>query len=497
MFAALGLLPAVQIGPWWYSSPDSACYLSIARTLWSDEGPRSLGNPFLFYPLGYPLLLSPAYLFGERPFAAIGVVQWLAAMIAAAGIYRWALRFGPPVAWFAVTFTVAHACFGLYYRSPLSEISFLAAFYWGAVVLDRVRTAETGRSRLGWAIGGTLLILAACQMRPNGITLAPGFAVALVVQAWRSRRENPPFAGGGDERRDGELERMRGTAMTVRSALAYGLIIGVIAAAVFVGARRIDDQRAIAAGGVTQLDYMTKVQPAGVTGSYVDRSVEGVRIQLLENLRVVIPGALKTHVKAGQWAKPNTWLSMLVSIPLAVGLLRLLARSVDVMLWTAVFYLGLNVIWCGDQGGRYTLPILPVIAVSIWECAVARRPRMARWIPVFVALHAAAGLGYWLAIDLPRTREANARWADIDALAAQIDHDRDRVAVAGIPGPDANLWRLSLDRQVHDWQIDSAAARAEVRWLVTYDQTEPPPYFEPVAMRGPYHLHHRAIPIPP
>jgi hypothetical protein len=488
-FAALGLLLAVQIGPWWYSSPDSAQYLSIARTLWSDEGPRSLGSPFLFYPLGYPMLLSPTFLFGERPFMAIGVVQWILAMVMAAGIYRWALRFGRPVAWFAAALTTVHACFGLYYRCPLSEAAFMAALYWGVVVLDRVRTASTGRERLVAAIGGALLILAACQLRPNGIMMAPGFAAALVVHAWRARRVGERRRDGETERqRDGTTEGLKESSLTLTKALGYGLVVGVIASAVFLAARRIDDHRAQTARGTTYWDYLTKIQPTGE--SPLDRAVEGVRIQCLEVLRLVVPGALKTHVEAEGWGKPNTWVSIVVSMPILLGFILLLRRDGDVMLWTTVFYLGLNVLWAADQGGRYTLPLLPVIAVSLWRIAADGRPRVARWMPAVVALHAAVGVAYWLGIDLPRTREANARWVEIDALAAAVDHDRDRVALFEVPIIDFNLWRSSLDRQVHDWRLDSSAAREEVRWLVTRGSA-PPPEFEPVATRGAYQLHRR------
>ena len=70
-FPLVALFLAVQVGPWWYTSPDSSCYLSIARSFSRDDGPRNLGNRFLFYPPGYPLLLAPTFAFGDRPFAAI------------------------------------------------------------------------------------------------------------------------------------------------------------------------------------------------------------------------------------------------------------------------------------------------------------------------------------------------------------------------------------------------------------------------------------------
>ncbi len=464
-FLLVALFLAVQVGPWWYTSPDSSCYLSIARSFGGDDGPRNLGNRFLFYPPGYPLLLAPTFALGERPFVAIGMVQWSAALLLTAGLYRWARPLGATAAMFTVLVSCCHSAFAIYYRRPLSEIAFMTTMVWCALVLDRVRTSTAAGTRWVAAIGGTLLLAAACQIRPNGILLAPGFAAALAVQA----------------RRDG-----RG----MRQALLVGGGVGLVTAAVFLTGRALDDARAAVDRGVTYWDYLTKIQPTG--GTLFDRAVEGLRIQMLEFLRLVVPGMLKTHVRAEGWTNANTLLSIVVSLPVVVGWRRLAVVRGDVLAWTAPFFVGLNVLWSADQGGRYTLPMLPVIAASLWLLGEKLRLPLRRLALPIVAVHATLALGYWLSIDLPRTRAANAHWPTIDALAERIDRDRDRVAVRNFGNDEVNLLRLTLDRQVYDWDLDASAGRVEIRWLLSSLETALPPGFEPVAKIGPFRLARRS-----
>lgn len=461
----VGILLLVQIGPWFYTAPDSVCYLSIARSFWEPDGPRSLGNRFLFYPPGYPLLLAPAFLVDDRPFAVIGCLQVALAIVMAIGIYRWALPLGREVAVFAVLVTVGHACFGLYFRRPLSETAFMAELFWSGIVLNRACAASEFRRQSLWAVAATLSIVATCQLRPNGIVLAPGFVAAL---AWQARH---------DRRR-------------LRNAVLIGGAVCLVAVGLFLGGRALDDARAATDRGVTYWDYLTKIQPTGET--IIDRATEGMRIQMLEFLRLAIPGALKTHAKSGDWGSANTWLSIAVTLPLLVGWLRLMRIRPDALAWTMPFYLGLNVLWSADQGGRYTLPIWPIAAVGLWLIVDRSRLPMRRLLVPVVMLHVAVAVGYWLAIDLPRTRAANDAWPNIDRLAAAIDADRDRVASLNLTGDELNLLRLSLDRQVHDWQLDAAAGRPSIVWVAGPATAEQPPGFAPVADAGPLRLWRRS-----
>ena len=102
----------VQISPWWYATPDSSAqYQSIARKLWTEGGPTAFGSKHLFFSLGYPLTIAPAFLISERPFLWIGLVHWLLAMLLWVGIYRWARPLGIG-ALFTTLFTLWHVHYG-------------------------------------------------------------------------------------------------------------------------------------------------------------------------------------------------------------------------------------------------------------------------------------------------------------------------------------------------------------------------------------------------
>src|ERR1700678_4108391 len=85
--AALALLFAIQINPWLYPSEDGCLYLQTVHSFLSVEHFASFR---CLVPPGYPLLIAPAFLFGDRPFLAVSIVSWLLAVATIAGVYVWA-----------------------------------------------------------------------------------------------------------------------------------------------------------------------------------------------------------------------------------------------------------------------------------------------------------------------------------------------------------------------------------------------------------------------
>ena len=86
----LALLLAAQIRPWWFPQVDGRSFLSMARSLAVEGQMRNLGRAHLWFFPGYSLLLSPLYLFGQRPFLLISVFQWTSAILFMIGVYWWA-----------------------------------------------------------------------------------------------------------------------------------------------------------------------------------------------------------------------------------------------------------------------------------------------------------------------------------------------------------------------------------------------------------------------
>jgi hypothetical protein len=65
----------IQINAWWYPTPDSVAYLSIARSIATGHGVRNLGYAQIAYPPGYPLLMSLAFKVQSLPFLTISMMN--------------------------------------------------------------------------------------------------------------------------------------------------------------------------------------------------------------------------------------------------------------------------------------------------------------------------------------------------------------------------------------------------------------------------------------
>lgn len=475
LFAA-ALITALQIGPWWYASPDGTSYMSIARTLWSSDGPANLGNRQLYFSLGYPTLISPVFWFVDRPFIALGVVNWLLTLGVLWGAYRWARAWGPAAALVASVPTVVHALYGISQRRPLSETAFTAAMVWTVIVLDGVRTAETVRRRLACALGGTVLLTIACLTRPNGVMLIPGFGLAMVAAAW------------GDRRR------------VLRAVLVAGLIGGV-AAGVFFTARRLDDRQAVGGTSYTYWDQLFK--PVTSDKSLIARIPEGTLIQMCDLYRVVVPGMYKSRSKSDSPLHVNTLVALIVTAVVVVGWLQMVRGRGDVWTWTFPCYLALNIVWGADVGTRYTVPVMPVVWVAFWLGLVRLVPRAASWTVLPAASHAVVGLAAWLAIDLPRTRELNRHWGDAAALCAQIDREQQTVGSWGLTPEQTQFFRYLLDRDVSPTAGDAmfhrhvptsvgtvvaSSAAVQPDWVVAAAESATPSGYVERAVAGPYRL---------
>ena len=129
------VLLAVQIGPWWLPTPDASAYMSIARNLAHGHGLRNLGSRHLGYPPGYPALLSPVFLAGERPLLLLAVQQWLLAVGLTVGIYVWVRRIVPEAAAALAALAMINSGLWIHYRRTLTEVAFTCTLVWTANAL--------------------------------------------------------------------------------------------------------------------------------------------------------------------------------------------------------------------------------------------------------------------------------------------------------------------------------------------------------------------------
>ena len=95
-----------------------------------------MDSPVLWFPPGYPLLLSPLFCLRYLPLLEISVVHWLLAVGLLWGIYRWARSLAPEGAVWIAALSVGTCAVWILYRRPMSEMAFMAAMAWLLVSLQ-------------------------------------------------------------------------------------------------------------------------------------------------------------------------------------------------------------------------------------------------------------------------------------------------------------------------------------------------------------------------
>lgn len=441
VMAALAVLMALQVSPWWYATDDAHSYLSIARSIARGAGPTNLGSRHLWFSPGYPVLISPLFLLGERPFLAISIGQWLLLVACMAGIYQWGRRaVGDAAIWIASLTVINHALW-VHYRRPLSEIAFLCFLVWTVNAWRWSWAAQHSAAFAARLLAG-LLAAALCLIRPVGIVLAPA---ALVASCLAARR--------------GASSWTRATTASLAIGVATALPVALVAA----------HERATAGG--QQRTYLDEFREAA--DDLLPSYSRGLQICVSDIGRLCIPGMFKTHGTPGDWTDINLLLHVPFFLLVAIGWWRWVRRHDDLLAWCLPFFVLLLSAHAIATGARLMLPMLPALLVCFW-LAIERFSARSRRLIVAAALASqlAVATGYWLFIDAPRAWRNHQRWAAIDAAAAAIARDPGPVAIETLPDDADLMLELSLDRRVARGGPDSSS-----RWLLTASGHPAPPDF--------------------
>ena len=132
----------------------------------------------LWFPPGYPLLLSPLFRWRDLPFWEISVVQCLLGVVFLWGIYRWARPLAPAGAvWIAAISVGTSACL-VQYRRPMSEMAFMAVMAWLLVSLQALARPQARGRFLAWLAAAVGLTVALCLIRFGRHRLAAGGSCA-------------------------------------------------------------------------------------------------------------------------------------------------------------------------------------------------------------------------------------------------------------------------------------------------------------------------------
>jgi hypothetical protein len=386
------LILALQISPWWYSTADGTLYVLMARShvaAGPSGNPDSTGDT----ARGYSLLISPAFLLGDRPFLALSVIHWLFAVAMVLGVYQWGRQLAPRAAIWIALLTAANAAVCYYYRRTLKEIVFLAAVIWTINALHALLRSDTGTRLLRRLAVAVALLSATVLIRYSAVVLVPGFVLSVLL----SRR--PELAG---------RRRVVAGAIALLAAVGFGFILFHEGQSYFVAFR------------VGFADTAATIS-------------EGLRLRIGAIVRICAPGMFKAYGRPHEWLDWNIALGVLLLVLVAVGWFRAAVRRRDPLILAFPLYAGLYMIWPFDQGARFMVSMVPVLIACFWF-GMARLPRVrSLFLAGCFAAHVSAMLGYWLLIDAPRAAEWHGRWNSIERLAARIDPAQGAVVCADAP----------------------------------------------------------------
>lgn len=430
---------------------DAMSYLSVARNLARHGAFINRGSPHVHFALGYPVIISPAYLFAH-PFVVIQTMHLALSVLLLAGIYRWfRLCTGPGAALVAALVMVNVAVWDSY-RQPWSENAFMPLEMWAAVLLGMAARTRSHRQLWAAMAGAVVLVMATVAVRQIGVFLAAGFAAAMLVQKLRGQ-------------------------ISWRRALVCTLIVGMAAIAVFLALKIYDDRTAVGSGTVSYAQLTRENLDSPDSGV-----IEGLRRQTGDIGRLLTPGLWKTYARQGEWWNINTILFLLVCIPIALGWWRLARATADPLALTFPFYFVFCVCFPFDNGTRYTLPMLPVLAAAIWYACQALKGRAGKEIfLVLVVLHLSVTLGFWLNNSAIERRWAG-EWPALTRAVTMIPIDQGAVAERGLPYEQwVSLMYLS-DRQI-DYLAKGEAAGANTRWLLLLKNAADEPGFQVVQQK--------------
>jgi Dolichyl-phosphate-mannose-protein mannosyltransferase len=451
--AVFAVLLAVQISPCWYVTRDGCLYLSLARSIAAGGPLQCLGFP-VCVPPGYPLLVSPAFLLGDRPFLALSVLNWLFAVALLLGIYHWARRVVPQAAVWVAGLTAVNAGVCYYYRRTLKEIAFMAAAVWA---VNALATLERASGRSAWLRRATLagvLVVFAILIRYTSVVLVAGLGAAVLLEryAGRRRRSETPAVSEPIVRdsavRPGAALRER--LPVSRPMLVTAAALGAVALLVLGGL-------VWQVGSGYLLGFSTLDNPLA-------QLAEGLRIRIGNLARVMVPGMLKAYGGPRDWLDWNIVLGLGLAAVVIWGWRRLALERRDIWACSLPLYIALYIIWPYHQGARFMVPMVPLLIACFWlGIERLRRVRGILFAACFAA-HLGGTYGYWALIDAPRAAQDHRYWKTARRLAETMHfRPREIVAASRVPNALEAMLVLSTDRFLIEAE---GPLGTDVRWLV-------------------------------
>jgi hypothetical protein len=462
LFAVILVLCTLISGNWKVDQ-DSVGYLLMARSLAQGHGLHRFGLHEWYYAPGYSVLISPAFWSGGNPFWAISIINVITARALVIGAWVWFLPYSRRGAVLVAALVGLNCGMWDVCREPRADTLFSALLIWAAVLLAGALNAVTIRRLTMFTVTGAAILGAACLTRQVGIFLAAGFLAVTLAGYFR--------------------ERLR---------------VAHVAAALFVSLAAV-----VAVGSLSLHDHLSaKLDRAGLTLSYWnqfrqpgvalgEQLLDGIRRQTADVGRLCIPGMWGSFAHQGQWLNINTIVYALFIIPVTYGWWRLARRSRDPLLWTVPFYALMFTFWPFDQGTRFNVPMLPVLAASVWSM-LQRFPRQRPTILLAALLAHLAADAVYLVHDVRIVRYENRDLPALISLSSKIT-TADPVAVTGVPWHVQWMECYLLDRPVQNLPSERISAIISIRWSITGIKSQPPAGFEVIGTSGGFALGRRVF----
>lgn len=463
---ALFAILAIQIRTWWVATPDALGYLSISRSVWSHDGLSRLGQRQLYYAPGFPLLISPIFLFPHKQFLLLSLARLGMALLSLLAAYFWARNLVKrPAALMLTALVAVNVSFEKLYRLPLSDLPMMMWLFWSALAMRKLLTARSAGAGAVWCGVAALLVAAAAFTRQSALAIGLGMAAALFLRATRHR-----------------ISWLRATSLA--SLILFPTTIGLCALANW-------DRTLAGAHGLTYIDQIRSMSLYRQIG-------QGPALRSRQIAQLVILGGLTRHALPHQWRDPDLLIFLPLSALIAAGWAMLVRRFADPLLWAVPFYVALYVLWPYHQGTRFFTPILPILLTCAWP--ILERLRNTRWLllTLLCFAHLTVATSRWLREIRRDGAEYRTAYPALTNLAPAIAANRGPVAAVGL-SVHAQYWLVYLiDRQL-DYPPRYTAPRKPlsvavpnaVEWVVEPLGAPVPADFTSVRVAQPFRLAHR------
>jgi hypothetical protein len=331
---------------------DPATYIELARNIISGAGYTIDGVSHTFYPPGFPLALTPVVALAGTNVAAaqLYVAAWAA--IALLLTYAYLERRGDVPAVAITLYLIFNVGFYAVASAVVrSEPVYIAATVGLLLLLERPPGDRVPTS--GWLAAATLVAISIPAIRTVGVAMAAALAITALHVAIRRSGARAPR----DRTLSGLLAAAAGGSASVAAWQMWVRHHGGGYRTLFV----LKDPLVPDEGIATMQDWAHRVLTDGA--------------MLASRLAELVTNVWWEHA-------PSLVAVLLVLFPLiARGWLLEFKRSVPVAAWYVLFYIAVLLVWPFEEGTRYVVPILPLLAVFAVRGALESTRLLARALP--------------------------------------------------------------------------------------------------------------------